>query len=152
MGAVITKASSFGTVGTTFYTLLKYIKKNYGENLEICDVGCLDGIYTIPFLKKGYKVYAFEMNMIYLYGGHVQLPIINENTENLNSNQYIKQCEMQKYFKDGWDILSIVEDRNGIDELPHIGNPTFHKHRVGMIKARKNKQFKPEYFKVNLIF
>ena len=76
----------------------------------------------------------------------------DENTENLNSNQCIKQCEMQKYFKDGWDILSIVEDRNGIDELPHIGNPTFHKHRVGMIKARKNKQFKPEYFKVNLIF
>ena len=241
MGAVITKASSFGTVGTTFYTLLKYIKKNYGENLEICDVGCLDGIYTIPFLKKGYKVYAFEMNMIYLYGGHVQLPIINENneiilqrrtiygaedrinieqlhdkvklcsenffecnkksydvvyskrvlhrkeyskipmskkikalqnavkengliylenlmwnddenTENLNSNQYIKQCEMQKYFKDGWDILSIVEDRKGIDELPHIANPTFHKHRVGVIKARKNKQFKPDYFKVNMIF
>ena len=27
MRAVITKASSFGTVGTTFYTLLKYIKK-----------------------------------------------------------------------------------------------------------------------------
>ncbi len=75
------KVSSFGVVGTTFYTLLKYIKENDGENLEICDVGCLDDIYTIPFLKRGYKVYAFEMNMIYLYGGHVQMPILNESNE-----------------------------------------------------------------------
>lgn len=241
MGAVTTKVSSFGTVGTTFYTLLKYIKETSGENLEICEVGCLDGIYTIPFLKRGYKVDAFEMNMIYLYGGHVQMPIIkkdgsiilqrrtiygaedrinieelhdnvklysdnffeysgkkydvvyskralhrdeyadipmnkkievlkkavkddglmyleylmwndDDNTEGLNSNQYLKQCEMQTYFKDGWDILSIVEDRKCIQELPHIGNPTFHKHRVGMIKVRKNKDAKPDYFNVNIQF
>lgn len=241
MGAVTTKVSSFGVVSTTFYTLLNYIKENDGDNLNVCEVGCLDGKYTIPFLKRGYNVDAFDMNMIYLYGGHVQLPIIKDddnvilqrrtiygaedrinieelhekvklysdnffkcnhkqydvvyskrvlhreeyadismkdkilalqnavkeggimyieylmflddnNSEGLNTNQYIKQCEMQKYFSTGWEILSIVEDRNCIIEKPHIGNPTFHKHRVGMIKVRKNKNHVPNYFDINLKF
>lgn len=241
MGAVTTRVSSFGVVSTTFYTLLNYIKENDGENLNVCEVGCLDGKYTVPFLKRGYNVDAYEMNMIYLYGGHVQYPIVKEddsiilqrrtiygaedrinieelhdkvnlcsenffkcnrkqydvvyskralhreeyadipmdkkikalkdavkedgimyleylmwldddNTDNLNSNQYLKQCEMQNYFKEGWEILSIVEDRKCIIDSPHIGNPTFHKHRIGMIKVRKNKNHKNNYFNVNMIF
>lgn len=54
MGAVTTKVSSFGVVSTTFYTLLNYIKENDGDNLNVCEVDCLDGKYTIPFLKRGY--------------------------------------------------------------------------------------------------
>lgn len=241
MGAVTTKVSSFGVVNTTFYTLLNYIKENDGENLNVCEIGCLDGKYTIPFLKRGHSVDAYEMNMIYLYGGHVQYPIIKDdnnvilqrrtiygaedriniedlhekvnlcsnnffkynnkqydviyskralhrdeyadismkdkilalqnavkeggimyleyliylddnNTEQLDPNQYLKQGEMQKYFSKGWDILSIVEDRKSIVEKPHIGNPTFHQHRVGMIKARKNQNHIPNYFDINLKF
>ena len=76
----------------------------------------------------------------------------DKNTDNLNPNQYIKQCEMQNYFKDGWEILSYVEDRKCIIDKPHIGNPTFHKHRVGMIKVRKNKNYENNYYNINMIF
>lgn len=76
----------------------------------------------------------------------------DENINNLNSNQFIKQCEMQNYFKDGWEILSLVEDRNCILEKPHIENPTFHEHRVGMIKVRKKKESKLDYFNIKLKF
>lgn len=241
MGAVTTKVSSFGRIRTTFYALLNFLKTEDGENLSVCDVGCLDGLHTLPFLKKGYKVDAFDMNMVYLYGGHVQLPIVkednsivlqrrtiygaedrinieelnnnvnlysdnffkcntkkydviysyrvlhreeyanipmkdkiealkeavkedgvlyleylmwkdDENNDNLNSDQYIKQLDMEKFFKEGWKILSIVEDRKCINEDPHIGNPTFHQHRVGMIKARKDKNYQPSYYKINLKF
>ena len=241
MGAVTTRVSSFGIVGTTFYTLLNYIKNKDGENLSVCEIGCLDGKYTIPFLKRGYSVDAYEMNMIYLYGGHVQYPIVNEknkiilqrrtiygaedrinieklhdkanlysdnffrcnkkqydivyskralhreeymdipmeqkiealkdavkedgimyleylmwldddNSDNLNPNQYIKQCQMQNYFTAGWKILSLVEDRKCILEKPHIGNPIYHKHRVGMIKVRKNKSSEKKYYNINMIF
>ena len=55
-----------------------YIVKD-GENLEVCDFGYLDGLHTIPFLKKGYLVDAFDMNEIYLYGGHIQMLIIYED-------------------------------------------------------------------------
>ncbi len=78
MGSVVTKASSFGRLPTNFYNLLKYIEKNYEKSLKICDVGCLDGLYTIPFLKKGYYVYAYELNPIYLYGGHVDYPVLGQ--------------------------------------------------------------------------
>ena len=239
MGAVTTRVSSFGRVNTTFYSLLKFLNEKDGENLEVCDFGCLDGLHTLPFLKKGYLVDAFDMNEIYLYGGHIQMPIINEdgqvvlqrrtmygaedrinieglhdgvrlynksifeccnrqydvvyskrglsrkeyshipmkrkieklkslvkddgimyleylmwlddkNTDNLNPNQYLKQCEMEPYFREGWEILSLVEDRNCIVEDPHIGNPTFHKHRVGMIKVRKEKNYKKEHFNITI--
>ena len=79
MGAVTTRVSSFGRVNTTFYSLLKFLNEKDGENLEVCDFGCLDGLHTIPFLKKGYLVDAFDMNEIYLYGGHIQMPIIYED-------------------------------------------------------------------------
>lgn len=78
MGAVTTKVSSFGMINTTFYVFLNYIKENDGENLNICEVGCLDGKYTVPFLKRRYSVDAYELNSVYLYGGHVQLPIIKD--------------------------------------------------------------------------
>lgn len=241
MGAVVSKVSSFGPVGTTFYTLLRFLKMNDGENLNVCEVGCLDGKYTIPLLKRGYNVDAYEMNNIYLYGGHVQYPVVREdesvilqkrtiygaedrinieelhdnvnlynenfflynnkqydfvftirslnrdeyadismdkkikalqdavkedgvlyieylmwlddkNEEGLNNDQYIKQCEMKKYFDNNWEIITLVEDRNHIIEEPHIGNPVFHKHRVGAIKARKKKNFEKKYFNVNTFF
>ena len=239
MGAVTTRVSSFGRINTTFYSLLKFLEERDGHNLEICDFGCLDGLHTIPFLKKGHIVDGFDMNEVYLYGGHIQRPIVKENgqiilqrrtmygaedrinienlfdrarlynknifdccdrkydvvyskrglsrteysnismkikieklknlvkedgiiyleyliwlddknKDNLNCNQYIKQCEMATYFQTGWEILSLVEDRKCIDESPHIGNPTFHKHRVGMIKARKEKNYKKEHFNINI--
>ena len=74
----------------------------------------------------------------------------DKNTDNLNPNQYLKQCEMETYFREGWEILSLVEDRNCIVEDPHIGNPTFHKHRVGMIKVRKEKNYKKEHFNITI--
>ena len=66
MGAVTTRVSSFGRVNTTFYSLLKFLNEKDGENLEVCDFGCLDGLHTIPFLKKGYLVDAFDMNDLYV--------------------------------------------------------------------------------------
>lgn len=69
MGAVTTRVSLFGRVNMTFYSLLKFLNEKDGENLEVCDFGCLDGLHTIPFLKKGYLVDTFDMNEIYLYGG-----------------------------------------------------------------------------------
>lgn len=123
MGAVTTKVSSFGVVGTTFYTLLKFIKESDGENLEICEVGCLDEIYPIPFLKRGYKVDVFEINMIYLYGGHVQLPIVKEdgtiilqrrtiygaedriNIEELHDNVNLYSENFFKYNRKKYDVV-----------------------------------------------
>lgn len=55
MGAVTTRVSSFGRINTTFYSLLKFLEERDGHNLEICDFGCLDGLHTIPFLKKGWN-------------------------------------------------------------------------------------------------
>ncbi|UKI26788.1 MAG: hypothetical protein L6V91_08625 [Bacilli bacterium] len=54
MGTVTTRVSSFGRVNTTFYSLLKIFlnEKKMEKNLEVCDFGCLDGLHTIPFLKK----------------------------------------------------------------------------------------------------
>lgn len=241
MGAVTTKVSSFGRISTTYYTLLKLISEELGTNIKICEVGCLDGIYTIPFLKRGFTVDAYDLNEIYLYGGHVNFPIIKENDEiliqrrtiygaedrinieelhdnvtlycdnffknnykqydfvfsskvlhlncysdismkekidslkksvknggilyieyyiwlddnnsdNLNSNQFIKQCEMINYFKEGWELLSISENRTPFIDKPHIGNPTFHKHRLGIIKVKRNDLAIPDYFDVNLKF
>ena len=76
----------------------------------------------------------------------------DDNSDNLNPNQYIKQCQMQNYFTAGWKILSLVEDRKCILEKPHIGNPIYHKHRVGMIKVRKNKSSEKKYYNINMIF
>lgn len=45
MGVVTTKVSSFGRINTTFYILLKFFNEKDGENLEVCDFGCLDGLY-----------------------------------------------------------------------------------------------------------
>lgn len=45
----------------------------------------------------------------------------DKNTDNLNPNQYLKQCEMETYFREGWEILSLVEDCNCIVKNPHIG-------------------------------
>lgn len=79
MGAVTTRVSSFGRINTTFYSLLKFLEERDGHNLEICDFGCLDGLHTIPFLKKGHIVDGFDMNDVYLYDGHIHLPIVKEN-------------------------------------------------------------------------
>lgn len=48
---------------------------------DVCIVGCSDGKFVFPFLRKGYRVTAIDIDKTALYGGMKQRPIERKKIE-----------------------------------------------------------------------
>jgi hypothetical protein len=76
--------SNWGSPPKRLYRVIKYIIKQ-GKR-SICVIGCSDGKFVLPFLRKGFHVTAIDIDKIALFGGEKEIPIKKEFIEKYNYN------------------------------------------------------------------
>lgn len=90
---MITK-SAWGSPPKRIYRFIRMLSENIGEQASICVVGCSDGKFVIPFLRKGYFVTAIDFDKVALYGGSKKVPI---KRESINISKYIPSDKKPQY-------------------------------------------------------
>lgn len=82
--------SVFGSPPTSFPELIKGIRTEFKkDDIEACDIGCLDGKHSFVIAKNGFNLDCYELNKLYLYGGQALYPFVINDT--------ISQEEIQIY-------------------------------------------------------
>jgi hypothetical protein len=65
--------SIWGKPPSRLYLFIHLIVKTEVQN--VCIVGCSDGKFVMPFLRKGYRVFGYDIDKIALYGGEKKVPL-----------------------------------------------------------------------------
>ena len=88
--------SIWGAPPTRLYKLINKAKKEWGNNFTACIVGCSDGKFLMPFVRKHIHVTGYDIDDIALYGGIKKFPIIKEKSKYQYSPNFIsKEFELE---------------------------------------------------------
>lgn len=82
--------SCWGKPPARIYNFIKKIK----SNSTICIVGCSDGKFVFPFLRKGFDVTAIDIDEIALFGGEKTIP---EARKSIPKCKYNNSPDKRKY-------------------------------------------------------
>lgn len=88
-------SSCWGVPPTRIYKFINFLLKNKID-ASVCVIGCSDGKFVIPFLRKGFKVTAIDFDRVALYGGEKLKPI---NRTNIIKTKYCHMDTAPKYIK-----------------------------------------------------
>ncbi len=103
--------SVFGSPPTSFQPLIKEIKKDLKkQNIEACDIGCLDGKNSFAIASNGFKVDCYELNDLYINGGQAQYPFLVDDTISLEEIQlYGLKRRLKLKFSQSTDNINVIE-------------------------------------------
>lgn len=94
--------SLWGKAPSRIYRFVEFCEKKLGNNADVCIIGCSDGKFVFPFLRKGFSVTGIEIDNIAIYGGEKVGPVIQtsihqqEYFPSMHRPSYVA-CESQKY-------------------------------------------------------
>lgn len=101
---MITK-SAWGSPPKRIYQFISMVEKNIGLQATVCVVGCSDGKFVMPFLRKGHLVTGIDFDKVALYGGNKIVPI---KRNHVNVAKYIPSNKKNKY--ESLPVLNIKID------------------------------------------
>lgn len=103
--------SVFGSQPTSFQSLIKEIRNDLKkENIEACDIGCLDGRNSFVIASDGFKVDCYEINEFYINGGQAQYPFLVIDTISLEEIQlYGLKRRLKLNFSQSTGNINVVE-------------------------------------------
>lgn len=88
--------SCWGRPPSRIYNFIKEIERTLDCNSSIAVVGCSDGKFVFPFLRKGYEVTAIDFDKTALFGGKKIAPITRNNVPSLKYSHSDKKIEYDK--------------------------------------------------------
>lgn len=68
-------ASVWGKTPSRFYRLISRVEASGRQRLSVCVVGCSDGKFVIPLLRRGHMVAAYDIDAVALFGGSKIFPL-----------------------------------------------------------------------------
>ena len=68
-------SSIWGPAPSRIYRFINELSKQEQQHKTVLVVGCSDGKFVFPFLRKGFKVTGIDLDRIALYGGKKSIPI-----------------------------------------------------------------------------
>ena len=115
--------------GTPCSRVYRFIQK-YGHDVNsIYVVGCSDGKYVFPFLRKGYDVTATDMDSIALYGGEKERPVFRTYIPTIKYQHHECEPEFIQLPSEKINILGLAQ-RAQIEKLDNnlhiIENDAYH--------------------------
>jgi hypothetical protein len=72
-------ASVWGRVPSRFYRLIRQVEALTPRRLSVCVVGCSDGKFVLPLLRRGHVVAAYDIDAVALFGGSKVFPLPRRN-------------------------------------------------------------------------
>ena len=75
--------SAWGKAPQRVYNVMKYFEQELGRDYRVCIIGCSDGKFVFPFIRRGHRVTAFEIDNVALDGGHKVFPQKRSKVEKL---------------------------------------------------------------------
>lgn len=66
--------SVWGETPSRFYRLIRCMEQPAGNSRTACVVGCSDGKFVLPLLRRGYAVTCYDLDEIALFGGKKVFP------------------------------------------------------------------------------
>ena len=97
--------SIWGTPPKRLYNLIKIAEQDFGKNFTACIVGCSDGKFLMPFVRKQIKVVGYDIDDIALYGGIKSFPIVDKKEK----FKYSKNFVSKKYEIEEKRVYGIIE-------------------------------------------
>lgn len=88
-------SSCWGTPPTRLYRFIDFLSTQKND-ATVCIVGCSDGKFVFPFLRKGFNVTAIDFDKVALYGGKKLKPI---NRDNITKIEYHHVDTSPEYIK-----------------------------------------------------
>jgi hypothetical protein len=103
--------SIFGEVPKIVYNYADIVKKGLKRKYDVLLIDCVDGLCLMPFVRQNLKVYGYEVNQTYLYGGILNFNMgkekeeiiglknrlanekISDNVSYYNKNYYLEKLE-----------------------------------------------------------
>jgi hypothetical protein len=67
--------SVWGPAPSRFYRLLRRLERRARNRLSTCVVGCSDGKFVMPLLRRGHNVAAYDIDDVALFGGEKVVPL-----------------------------------------------------------------------------
>lgn len=69
-------SSCWGKPPARIYRFIEEINSTIGRNASVAIIGCSDGKFVFPFLRKGFEVTAIDFDKTALYGGTKIKPLV----------------------------------------------------------------------------
>lgn len=119
--------SIWGNPPKRLYKFIKLAENYFGGNINACIVGCSDGKFLMPFVRKHYKVVGYDIDEIALYGGNKLFPIVNKKVK----YNYDKNFISRKYELEIKKVPGVIErlKQEGLNKYAKIQRRDFYKSR-----------------------
>lgn len=124
--------SIWGSPPSRIYKFLSFCILNIGMSAKICVIGCSDGKFVFPFLRRGFNVTGFEIDKTAIYGGNKIGPMPNIEVPSIS---YVPHSQKQIFDIVQSQVYSIpgILKRAQIEELYKnltiIEEDFYHTHR-----------------------
>lgn len=100
--------SCWGEPPSRLYRFIRMLKSEFPNGACICVVGASDGKFVFPFLRNGFRVTAYEIDDVALYGGVKKFPITREKIN------IVKQVYVESPDKITYNRLPTIEIPDGL--------------------------------------
>ena len=117
--------SIWGNPPKRLYKLVKVVEELEKENKTVCIVGCSDGKFLMPFVRKGIFTVGYDIDEIALYGGKKLFPIKNDNKK----YKYSKNFKSKEFELEERRVLGTTErlEIEGLTEYADVSICDFYK-------------------------
>lgn len=112
-------ASAWGTVPSRFYKLMRRIEASVPRQLSACVVGCSDGKFVLPLLRRGHRVAAYDIDKTALFGGYKPFPLPRRHTKRPRYKSY-KQSEAFPILPHECRHIPGLRNRVESEQLAHL--------------------------------
>ena len=112
-------ASAWGTAPSRFYKLIRCIEASVSKQLSACVVGCSDGKFVLPLLRRGHRVAAYDIDEAALFGGCKPFPLHRRHTKRPRYKNY-EQSEAFPILPQECRRIPGLRDRVESEQLAHL--------------------------------